>query len=249
MAKVHIQDSGEGTTHCVPIYERYAVPHIIERLDIGGRDVTEHLMKTLMKKTGRKRNSKTKETCGSVSLNQDNNGVEYELPGGQILSIGEERFELSTFYSSPLCDSKQDLDLVCRAHQVVEDCYEFFGQRHLTTIFSSTNYCDEFDNAGAMMSVDDIIICSFYILKPSEKKMLHSILCLKLAHLFCSIKPIRFTNFASYHFDHLYLFRCCNCSCYLCWLIQKEKKYALLSLTGTISIFYLFFCFSFCIIY
>uniref|UniRef100_A0A2N9EZL7 protein-serine/threonine phosphatase n=1 Tax=Fagus sylvatica TaxID=28930 RepID=A0A2N9EZL7_FAGSY len=65
---------------------------------------------------------------------------------------------------------KHDLDLVCRAHQVVEDGYEFFAERQLVTIFSAPNYCGEFDNAGAMMSVDDTLMCSFQILKPAEKK-------------------------------------------------------------------------------
>ncbi|ESQ38382.1 hypothetical protein EUTSA_v10028803mg [Eutrema salsugineum] len=63
-----------------------------------------------------------------------------------------------------------DLDLVCRAHQVVEDGYEFFAKRQLVTIFSAPNYCGEFDNAGAMMSVDDSLTCSFQILKSTEKK-------------------------------------------------------------------------------
>ncbi|KAH0451564.1 hypothetical protein IEQ34_018863 [Dendrobium chrysotoxum] len=63
---------------------------------------------------------------------------------------------------------KHDLDLICRAHQVVEDGYEFFANRQLVTIFSAPNYCGEFDNAGTMMSVDDT--CSFQILKPSDKK-------------------------------------------------------------------------------
>ena len=65
---------------------------------------------------------------------------------------------------------KHDLDLVCRAHQVVEDGYEFFARRQLVTIFSAPNYCGEFDNAGAMMSVDDTLMCSFQILKPAEKR-------------------------------------------------------------------------------
>ena len=38
------------------------------------------------------------------------------------------------------------------------------------TIFSAPNYCGEFDNAGAMMSVDDTLMCSFQILKPAEKR-------------------------------------------------------------------------------
>jgi serine/threonine-protein phosphatase PP1 catalytic subunit len=65
---------------------------------------------------------------------------------------------------------RHELDLICRAHQVVEDGYEFFARRQLVTIFSAPNYCGEFDNAGAMMSVDDTLMCSFQILKPAEKK-------------------------------------------------------------------------------
>ncbi|XP_044469934.1 serine/threonine-protein phosphatase PP1 isozyme 2-like isoform X2 [Mangifera indica] len=65
---------------------------------------------------------------------------------------------------------KHDMDLVCRAHQVVEDGYEFFADRRLVTIFSAPNYCGEFDNAGAMMSVDESLMCSFQILKPTDRK-------------------------------------------------------------------------------
>jgi serine/threonine-protein phosphatase PP1 catalytic subunit len=58
--------------------------------------------------------------------------------------------------------------LICRAHQVVEDGYEFFGKRQLVTIFSAPNYCGEFDNSGALMSVDEELICSFQILKSTN---------------------------------------------------------------------------------
>ena len=60
---------------------------------------------------------------------------------------------------------KNDFDLICRAHQVVEEGYEFFGDRQLVTVFSAPNYCDEFDNAGAMMVVDENLMCSFKIIK------------------------------------------------------------------------------------
>lgn len=53
---------------------------------------------------------------------------------------------------------------------MVEDGYEFFADRQLVTIFSAPNYCGEFDNAGAMMSVDETLMCSFQILKPADKK-------------------------------------------------------------------------------
>merc|ERR1711966_432213 len=65
---------------------------------------------------------------------------------------------------------KHDLDLVVRAHQVVEDGYEFFARRQLVTLFSAPNYCGEFDNAAAVMSVDDSLMCSFQILKPASPR-------------------------------------------------------------------------------
>ena len=66
---------------------------------------------------------------------------------------------------------KHNFDLICRAHQVVEDGYEFFSGRQLVTIFSAPNYCGEFDNSGALMSVDDTLMCSFSILKASDGKV------------------------------------------------------------------------------
>jgi len=53
---------------------------------------------------------------------------------------------------------------------VVEDGYEFFAKRQLVTLFSAPNYCGEFDNSGAMMTVDETLMCSFQILKPIDKK-------------------------------------------------------------------------------
>jgi serine/threonine-protein phosphatase PP1 catalytic subunit len=65
---------------------------------------------------------------------------------------------------------RHDLDLIVRAHQVVEDGYEFFAGRRLVTLFSAPNYCGEFDNAGAMMTVDESLMCSFQVLRPADKK-------------------------------------------------------------------------------
>ena len=52
----------------------------------------------------------------------------------------------------------------------MEDGYEFFCNRQLVTLFSAPNYCGEFDNSGAMMSIDETLMCSFQILKPADKK-------------------------------------------------------------------------------
>ena len=51
---------------------------------------------------------------------------------------------------------------------MVEDGYEFFAKRRLVTIFSAPNYGGEFDNAGALLSVDESLVCSFEILKPMD---------------------------------------------------------------------------------
>lgn len=50
-----------------------------------------------------------------------------------------------------------------RLVQVVEDGYEFFAKRQLVTLFSAPNYMGEFDNAGAMMTVDETLMCSFQV--------------------------------------------------------------------------------------
>ncbi|KAL1411277.1 serine/threonine protein phosphatase Pzh1 [Vanrija albida] len=61
-----------------------------------------------------------------------------------------------------------DMDLICRAHMVVEDGYEFYNDRTLVTVFSAPNYCGEFDNFGAVMSVSEDLLCSFELLKPLD---------------------------------------------------------------------------------
>jgi len=63
-----------------------------------------------------------------------------------------------------------DIDLICRAHQVVENGYEFFAQRQLVTVFSAPNYCGEFDNAGAFMTVNKDLMCGFKVLVPEIKE-------------------------------------------------------------------------------
>ncbi|KAF2132395.1 serine/threonine-protein phosphatase PP-Z [Dothidotthia symphoricarpi CBS 119687] len=69
---------------------------------------------------------------------------------------------------------RHDFDLVCRAHMVVEDGYEFFTDRVLVTVFSAPNYCGEFDNWGAVMSVSGELLCSFELLKPLDSSALKS---------------------------------------------------------------------------
>lgn len=63
--------------------------------------------------------------------------------------------------------AKHEFELIIRGHQVVNEGYEFFGEsRLLVTLFSAPNYCNVFDNAGAMMVIDSDLVCKLKIIKP-----------------------------------------------------------------------------------
>jgi diadenosine tetraphosphatase ApaH/serine/threonine PP2A family protein phosphatase len=64
---------------------------------------------------------------------------------------------------------KLDVDLIVRAHQVVDNGYEFFCERRLVTVFSASAYCGEFTNNGAMLQMDQECRCSFLVFQPAFK--------------------------------------------------------------------------------
>ena len=66
-----------------------------------------------------------------------------------------------------------NLDLICRAHQVVEEGYQFFADMKLITIFTAPNYMNIFDNNGGILFVNEDFLCSLHILKPNYQDENH----------------------------------------------------------------------------
>jgi len=99
------------------------------------------------------------------------NDLLWSDPDEDITGWGENDRGVSWTFGGDIVNSflnMNEFSLVARAHQVVEDGYQFFQKRKLVTLFSAPNYCGEFDNAGATMFVSADLLCTFSILKPKS---------------------------------------------------------------------------------
>ncbi|CAJ0920165.1 21329_t:CDS:2 [Entrophospora sp. SA101] len=126
-----VLDSGDGVTHAVPVYEGFALPHAIRRVDIAGRDVTEYLQ-LLLRRSGYNfhttaekevvRTIKEKTCYVAINPNKEEKDTsrefsDYVLPDGNVVKLKTERFKAPEILFNPELIGEE----YAGVHQVVVD--------------------------------------------------------------------------------------------------------------------------------
>eukprot|EP01012_Entosiphon_sulcatum_P031593 TRINITY_DN4009_c0_g1_i1.p1 TRINITY_DN4009_c0_g1~~TRINITY_DN4009_c0_g1_i1.p1 ORF type:complete len:392 (+),score=68.24 TRINITY_DN4009_c0_g1_i1:171-1346(+) len=134
-----VVDTGDGVTHTVPVVEGFLLGKAVKRIDLGGRDVTDYLIKLLLRR-GYAFNStadfdtvrQIKERFCYVSCDHDLESrlayettvleKSYELPDGRVLRIGMERFEAPEVLFQPHLVEKEGRGLGDLVYSTIQDC-------------------------------------------------------------------------------------------------------------------------------
>jgi actin-related protein 2 len=119
-----VVDSGDGVTHVVPVYDGYSLPHLVQRLDLAGRDITNLLIKLMLLRGYAFNRTADFETVRQIKEKFCYVGYDiqlekklalettvlvesYTLPDGREIKIGAERFEAAEALFHPILADKE----------------------------------------------------------------------------------------------------------------------------------------------
>ena len=133
-------DAGDGVTHIVPVYEAYSLKHAIKKIDLAGRDLT-HWMKDILTESGFNfsgseefeiaRDIKEKKCYVALDFDEEmaafdsdpaSKNTEYELPDGQVMSVGSQQIRCPEALFQPSFLGKDFGGVHQTAYECVQKC-------------------------------------------------------------------------------------------------------------------------------